>query len=108
MFGTKKEKADKELFSIYDSKVAHWGDPIIAINRFDMMRSYEVLLRQHPMDQKVTNAEDFAIFKIGDYSSSTGRISSHAPEHVANLHELRVAFDHKNQPKSGPVGITST
>ena len=38
----------------------------------------------------LVNAEDFQIFRIGSYDRKTGCILSQQPEHICNLHDLRV------------------
>lgn len=92
MFGKKTEETpDLEMFTIYDTKVGNYRDPIFAINRFDMLRGIESFFRNpvNANDQMSTNSEDFQVFKIGSYIRKTGTVSGHHPEHIANLHEIR-------------------
>lgn len=100
MFGKKDhEQPDFEYFTIFDSKVAAYRPPMLAINRHDMLRQLDGLFRDpnEQRNQLVTNAEDFSLFKIGSFSKKTGTIVGCNPEHIANLHDIRAA-----------VGITAT
>lgn len=88
-----KQDPDFEIFVIHDSKVGGYRQPIFAINKFDMLRHFENTFREvaqsKEQNQYFTNAEDFALFKIGEYSKKTGTIQSHLMEHVANLHDIK-------------------
>lgn len=93
MFNTKKDSPDHdlELFSIYDSKVGNYREPMFAINQYDLLRTIQNDFTK-PEVQKApifTNAEDFSVFKVGTFTKKTGHIGSQQPEHIVNLHEIR-------------------
>lgn len=92
MFGRNKEtKNDLEIFSIYDSKAAFYGQPIMARNELELIRDFTNDFK-HPDREKsklYLNAEDFSLFRIGFYNRDTGTITPQAAEHVANFHDLR-------------------
>lgn len=93
MFGKTKQDPDYEWFSIYDSKIGLYRAPMLAINRHDILRQIDALFRD-PEQQKaqlVQNAEDFSLFKIGEFDKKTGVIVATPHEHIANLHEIRTA-----------------
>lgn len=92
MFGKKdKPQAESEYFVIYDSKVGAYRNPMLATNRFDIIRQTESFFRDPKMELQdlCTNPEDFSIFKIGEYSKTTGVIVPTQHEHIANLHEIK-------------------
>lgn len=107
MFGKKeaKETPDFEYFSIYDSKVGVYREPMLAANRFDMVRQIDNLFRDpaQAKNQLLLNSEDFSLFKVGEFTKRTGLIIGCPPEHVANLHEIRAAIA-RSEPHSGPSG----
>jgi len=112
MFGSKKneEAPDSEYFTIYDTKVGTYREPILAINRHDMLRSLTTMYTDPKAhrDQYVLNAEDFQLFKIGEFSKKTGELTGCKPEHIANLHDIKAAVA-RSQPHSPPaLGIAST
>lgn len=112
MFGLVKkdgDQADIEVFVLFDSKVGVYRDPVLSINRFDMVRNIELFFRnpQNASDPLVVNAEDFQLFKVGEYTRKTGVLRSHGPEHVANLHEIKSTVG-RQMAQEGPVGIAST
>lgn len=103
----KKQEADLEVFTIFDSKVGNYRLPMTAINKFDIIRQCESLFedQQQVTNQLVTNAEDFAIFKIGEYDRKTGRLNESNHEHICDLKDLKVAVMRK---KTQDPGIAST
>lgn len=104
MFGKKtSDSHDLELFVIYDSKPSTYRDPIVSPNQFEMVRAYENIIRTNPSDQLVTNAEDFAIFRVGTYIKKTGQIFLTDKEHIANLHELRDSYYRRNPSPPQPM-----
>lgn len=102
MFGNGKtnQAPDFEYFSIYDSKVGIYREPMLAINRHDILRQIDALFRdpQQQQNQLLQNAEDFALYKVGEFSKRTGVITSCPHEHVANLHEIRTAVMQRATP----------
>lgn len=95
MFGKKDDnRFDREFFSIYDSKTGIYRAPLLHHNRFEIVREVENLFRdpEHAKAQLVVNAEDFSIFKVGDFDTKTGEIRpTSAPEHIVNLNDIRLA-----------------
>lgn len=105
MFKPKKQ-TDLEFFTIYDSKTESYREPMLAINRLDMIRSLEGLFRDVRQEKNplVTNSEDFSLFKVGSYDRKTGQLEPSNHEHIINLHELRASL---SVQKAG-VGIDPT
>ena len=95
MFKPKNQQtADYEYFTIYDSKTESYREPMLAINQHDLMRQIDNLFRdpQQERNQLLTNAEDFAVFRIGRFTKKSGLIESiQPPQHVVNLHDIRAA-----------------
>lgn len=98
MFGknsdkNQQEQADYEYFTLYDSKVGIYKEPMLAINQHDMLRQIDTLMRdpKQQQNQLVTNSEDFQLFKVGAFWKKTGVICGCTPQHIANLHEIRSA-----------------
>jgi len=104
MFQKKQEKEPEfEYFSIYDSKVGHYRTPVLAINRLDVIRQIETLFKKEPGDQLCTNAEDFSVFKVGEYDKKTGVITSTPHEHIVNLHDVRSLVQRTAQEQNNPL-----
>lgn len=112
MFGTKRnsETPDFEYFTIYDNKVGIYREPMLAINRHDILRQFDSLFRdpKQQTNQLLTNAEDFSLFKVGEYSKKSGTIIGTAHEHIANLHEIRSAVQRNELRDVQPVGMQPT
>ncbi|QXP08604.1 MAG: nonstructural protein [Arizlama microvirus] len=95
MFGTEKPKADLEFFTIYDSKVGVYREPVLAMNQFDVVRQFQNMFTDPSQNRNpyYLNPEDFQIFKIGDFCKKTAKINWHQPEHVVSLHELKTKIN---------------
>jgi len=109
------ETPDQQLFVIYDSKVGYYREPMLAMNRFDIIRQCETLFRDDKSqgNQLVTNSEDFQIFLIGSYNKKAGTVTPCAHEHIANLHEIRTMVQNSRprrvDPQQNlPMGIVPT
>lgn len=92
MFGKKSEKnPDLELYVIYDSKAQTYGRPIFVKNKDVLLRDIMQLFRDpaESKNQLLVNAEDFSVFRIADFSHSTGMVEGYNPTHIVNLHDLR-------------------
>lgn len=112
MFGKNKieKKFDKEIVSIYDTKAGHYREPAIIMNHHIILREIHNMMRDP--DQKknplLVNAEDFSLFKIGDFNSETGEIMGTQPiQHIANLHDIRSVVERESRQMSEP-GIIPT
>lgn len=93
----KTNQVDYEYFTIYDTKIDSYRMPMAAVNKFDMIRQIESLFRspEQKDNQLITNAEDFQLFKIGEYEVKTGTFTAQRPQHVANLHEIKASLRQK-------------
>lgn len=95
MFGKNKEQdPDHELFVVFDSKGGFYGDPKPAVNKLDAMRQIENMFRNPKLREDnplFLNAEDYSLFKIGEYRKKNGDLRGQPPEHIANLHELKAS-----------------
>ncbi|AZL82820.1 nonstructural protein [Apis mellifera associated microvirus 33] len=92
MFGKKDNKTpDLEMFAIYDSKVGAYQKPTFAPNRHALTRDVINMFKDpaQAQNQYLLNAEDYIIFKIGEFYFKTGELIGHPPESVVNMHELR-------------------
>ena len=94
MFSKNDKTPDMEIFTIYDTKSKSYRAPSYGLNKHVVIREITNLLRDPAQAQNVLllNAEDFQIFKIGEYDYQTGMITSHKPEHIANLHEIKTSL----------------
>lgn len=116
MFNREKgaQAPDYEYFVFFDSKVGRYGEPALAINRHDLLRQIDGMMRdpQQKKNQLVANAEDFSLFKIGEYSKKTGVITPCNPEHIANLHDIRSAawrtIEKQPEVEVGPRALEAT
>lgn len=101
---TTEPTPDLEYFVYFDSKVGVYEQPMLAINSQDILREIERMFRDPKQAQNklLTNAEDFAIFKIGSYTKRTATITPHPPEHIANLHDIRAAVQRNLQSMQIP------
>lgn len=93
MFGSKKDKShfDYGLYAFYDTKAQAYRLPMPEKDASIIIRQVEKLFFDPTQNGNdlVTHAEDFALFKLGDYYSMSGHIEPCTPEHVVNLVELR-------------------
>lgn len=103
---TEDKKGDLEAFTIYDSKSGAYDVPAFAQNKNVLMRDIVNMFNdpQQSRNKYLVNAEDYSIFKIGDYSKQTGQITSHNLEHVAYMHDLRAMAN----PPAQNLGIVPT
>ena len=123
MFGKKENpQSDYTLVSIYDSKAGKYRKPVIVDEVYDLVREYERMCidPQAQKDSLILNSEDFQVFKIGQFSKTTGEITSQKPEHVFSLHEIKSALESKYDAKQqasafarkaelhNPVGVDPT
>lgn len=90
MFG-KDKKSDLEFFTIFDSKSQSYDVPTFAMNKNVLMRDIINMFKdpQQSKNKFLLNAEDYSLFKIGSYNKTTGQVTSHNLEHIANMHDLR-------------------
>lgn len=100
MFGKSQQDPDLELYTVFDSKSGSYDIPAFSLNRHVLTRDVINMLKdpQQAKNKYLTNAEDFAIFKIGEFSKKTGKLESHNPEHIANMHELRMVAQRDQAP----------
>lgn len=95
-FGNKSDSSsvpcDMELFTIFDTKSGSYRDPVLAPNSGVLMRDLHASFRKFPDDQYFTNAEDFQLFKVGEFTRKTGTLVGCPPVHIANLHDVKHAF----------------
>lgn len=94
MFAKNKDTPDFEYFTLFDTKVGHYKEPMLAINQHDMVRQIVTVMKNpgQNVPQFITNSEDFQLFKVGNFTKKTGIIIGHAPQHVANLHEIKASI----------------
>jgi len=112
MFSKNKEvlPADFEYFTLFDTKVGIYKEPMLAINRHDILRQLDALMRdpEQQKNQLVTNAEDFQLFSVGNFTKRSGQIATWQPEHVANLHEIKQAATRSTVSPQGGIGRVGT
>lgn len=100
--GKVHRQVDREMFTMYDSKTESYNEPVFAINKHDVVRMMLNLFRDPQQQEKnkfFVNAEDYSLFKIGDFCLKTGTVVAiNPPEHVANMHELRSVVE-KERPR---------
>lgn len=112
MFGNKKNEKtdlpDLEYFTIFDTKTSSYREPILAINRHDLLRAIQNDFSdpaKAAKNQHYQNAEDFQIFKVGEYDKKSGTITGVHHEHIANMHDIKaVAL----RSQKGPEALLST
>lgn len=107
MFGRKSDlRSDVQFFTLFDSKSQSYSNPTFAPNSESMIRELLNLFRDPGQAQNMylLNAEDFSLFRIGSFDKSTGLLSAHNLEHVANLVDLRASV----QPRMQDLGIVPT
>lgn len=110
-FKTKSpEENDYESFTIFDSKARTYREPLLAKSSDDMLRQVTNLFRDPAQNQNVlvTNPEDFSLFKIGEFSTKTGKFTPCTHEHLANLHDLHAAAKRLKTSDQQPGALSST
>lgn len=106
---SKKEKSNTEydFFTVYDSKSKSYSEPFPAKNSEVVLRDFANAFRNPEAPQKnryYMNAEDFSIFKCGEFESTTGKMIGCNLEHVMNLHDIRAM----SQPTSSLGALLAT
>lgn len=93
MWKKEKPQVDLEMFTIYDTKVGSYDVPTFAVNGHDLCRQIINMFTDpaQARNKYLVNAEDYTIFKVGEYSKTTGAITPVQHESVALMHELREA-----------------
>jgi len=100
-----QHQADVEFFTVFDSKSKSYTEPFPARNSDCVLRDFANAFRDPEAPRKnryYQNAEDFAIFKIGNFDLKTGRMVSHNVEHVVNLHDVRTMVQPNVERQVGP------
>jgi len=107
MFNSKKTaQVDFALFTIYDSKTQSYRPPTVAVNDQDILRGiYNEFEQSKEKNGMYANAEDYALYKIGQFNQKTGQLESHDPLHVVNFHEIRSAIQAKD-PVANSADLT--
>lgn len=98
-----KQEADMQLFTVYDKTGKTYGDIVYAKNKDVLLREVLNMFRRYDHQQQnphYLNAEDFTIFKIGDYQKSTGQITLCDHERIAYMHELKALVEPAQPPAS--------
>jgi hypothetical protein len=107
MFKRKETQADLEFFTVFDSKSKSYSEPFPAMNKDVVLRDFANAFK-HPeastKNKYFMNAEDYAIFKVGQYDLKLGALTGQNPEHVVNLHDIRAM----STTDSGPRALSST
>jgi len=91
MFKSKKDNPGLELFTVFDTKSGTYDAPALSPNKNVLMRDVINMLKdpEQSKNKFLVNAEDYSIFKIGTFDKTTGLLTSHNLEHIANMHDLR-------------------
>lgn len=103
MLGKSKKKTrqiDFQIYVIYDSKTDSYHKvPSFAVNEADLIRQITTMFADpsQAANKFYANAEDFAVFKVGNYCFKTGTIESQPHEHVINLHEIRSGVENSRK-----------
>jgi len=107
--GKAENVPDFEYFTIYDTKVGAYKNPLLSTNSLEVLRQIEGFMmnpaNQH--DPLVTHAEDYSIFKIGTYSKTTGKITPCPAESIAQLHEIKSIVQHKLQKQQRQINASA-
>lgn len=116
MFNNKKKETSQEpdlmIFTIFDSKSKSYDIPTFAKNKNTLVRDILNMFRD-PAQAKnkfLINAEDYSVYKIGEYYKVNGGLWSQELEHVVNLNDLRAMVEPDIAEKVAPVepGIVAT
>lgn len=90
----KSTSADLEFFTVFDSKSQSYSEPFPAQNREVVIRDFANAFKKEDapkVNRYFMNAEDFAVFKCGQFDLKSGTLVGQSLEHVINLHDLRAA-----------------
>lgn len=97
-------QADREYFTVYDSKSRSYTEPFPAQNKDVVLRDFLNAFNSPEASTKniyFRNAEDYSIFRVGAFDLQSGQLRSQQPEHVANLHDICALV----QPKPAPRDV---
>lgn len=97
MFGNNKEQEpDGHFYTIFDSKAKAYSEPFPAPNNSVLMRDFVTAFKSPEAPTKnryYQNAEDYSIFKCGNFNLRTGFVVGQSLEHVANMHDLKAMVE---------------
>lgn len=97
----------KELYVIYDSKSAVYGNPFAQLNDQVALRMAADLAQD--MDTEVgRHPTDFTMFKIGSYEDTTGQVTQlKTHEVICRFHEIQnqLPFDQLGEEHINSNGI---
>lgn len=84
----------KTVFTIYDSKVNHYWDPVVFLNKGEALRTFEEGVNRRNQDGSAASLigqhpQDFTLFEIGYYDELTGKYLLHdAKIAICTMNEL--------------------
>lgn len=91
-----------KIYSIKDMRAEGFNRPFFSQTRATAMREVQSGLMQ---DSAMANfASDFSLYELGEFSTSTGRLTAQDPYHVCDISELLTEMDNNGENES--PGIT--
>lgn len=71
-----------EMFTVYDMVAESWLEPFFSPNSATAIRGFQEAceLETH---QFCKHAEDYALFKVGEFNGATGLVAAHEPARIA-------------------------
>lgn len=97
MFGKKKSdrQVDQVMYAIYDQVAECYSDLSYASNDQDLCRQLVNMFRDPRQSQNryLLNAEDFTVYRVGNYNYQSGTVQAEDHKRVCNLVELRSAAE---------------
>jgi hypothetical protein len=80
-----------QIFSVYDLKTQQFGNPMFMISKGQVIRSFgDEVNKKDPNNQLNTHPEDFVLYHLGDYETSTGTFTTAQPAQVALARDLKI------------------
>lgn len=76
------------LYTIYDSKAEHYGNPISVRTDAEARRQFSVVATD-PNTEIGRHPEDFMLFRIGSFNSETGSLTTEAGTCIAKAIEFQ-------------------
>ena len=65
----------ENMFSIYDAKAENYGPPVRALNKATIIRTFTDLAN-NPQEEIGEHPEDYTLFHLGTYDSTTGKFEN--------------------------------
>lgn len=77
-----------QVFSVFDMKASHYGQPFFMANRASAQRALQMQLRQDKGTVLAQYPADFQLYYLGTFDDDAGMFNAVSPQFVIAISEL--------------------